>query len=183
MKRIFLGSFVKEKPLYDLFEHVQVVFNRETLIKWTRTPENLHLTWHFFGETPLKKIYQIQEALYDVLDKQFIVDVHITGIDFFNRRNKPAVLYAVLSDSSGRLQHLFDQIQHQLYVHQLIQQPAERFVPHITLGRIKKVSSNFYDVLKVTNEQFQFIAVKIVIPQIIESILTPHGALYKPFKI
>lgn len=182
-KRIFLGSFIPDETLYRFFEKIKPELDKEAVIKWTRTPENLHLTWHFFGNMPVDKIKILQKVLSGELEKTFEIPVTITGLNYFKRKNKPAVLYAAVKDESGELYRLFETIQQKLYEHKLIPQKSTRFTPHITLGRIKKTGENFERVIQNLNRDFQPVPFKIFIPQIIESILSPQGALYKPLQI
>jgi len=181
-RRIFTGSFIRHQDLYDLFESVKNRMNDTAKIKWTRSPENLHLTWHFFGDRSLQDINRIEEVVKNSFSDNQAIDFTIDKLGYFNRKGKPAVLYAGVTDSSGKLQDLYQKIQKELYKAGLIDQVNKRFVPHITLGRIKKVSPEFYEQIQKINAEIQPIPVKNIKVENIESILSPQGALYQTFK-
>ncbi len=178
-KRVFIGSFVQDESLKKYFEKYKKALQDEAKIKWTKTPDNLHLTWHFFGNMPLEKIQKLQQILQDILPDELNIPVEINSITYFSRKGKPAVLYAAIDEKDTVLQKLFQQIQQALYKSGLIAEPKNRFVPHITFGRIKKVNSGFKDKIALINQNFKPVSVNISKPEIIESILQPDGALYK----
>ncbi len=178
-KRIFCGSFIRHNELDEIWEQARYYLDETGRFKWTRTAANLHITFHFFGDTEADKIEKIKNILVDVLDKRFEIPIQITGLDFFKRRNKPAVLYAVVNDKTGKLSKLYLDIQQSLFNEKLIEKINRRFVPHITFARIKSVSNDFYDELEVFNNQWNIIDIPEIKPQLIESVLLPKGALYK----
>jgi 2'-5' RNA ligase len=178
-KRIFIGNFIRSKQLDELFEQVRYYINPTGRFKWTRSIENLHITFHFFGAVETIKIPLIQDALSGILEEEFAIHIRITALQYFNRKHKPAVLYAKIEDQSGKLTALYSDIQQKLSDAGLIEKINPHFVPHITLARIKSVSDDFYNELKIFNDNWDEISIEKIKPQIIESILSPQGALYK----
>jgi len=182
-KRIFIGSFTHHPLLYDFFDLTKKVLYETAIIKWTRTPKNLHFTLHFFGEMPVKKIQLLQRIMIGILNRNYDIRFKITGLKYFKRKGKPAVLYAHIEDENGELKKLYLEIQNLLFQHGFIDQIKFSFVPHITFGRIKKVEPSFYEKITILNKDFEHIVVNNVCPVIIESVLSPEGALYRPLKI
>jgi len=177
-KRIFTGSFIQDNQLNDLFYKVQFNIDKTGKFKWTRTPENLHITFHFFGDMLLGKINKLQTVLSDVLNKEHHINIEMTGLDFFTRKAKPSILYAGIKPNEA-LKSLYHQIQDLLYKHHFIQEKNNKFVPHITLARIKHVTPEFYKNLESFNQSFNPIIINNIKVDIIESVLEPEGALYR----
>ena len=181
MARVFLGSFTRHPALNQLYFDAQKLLSPTGKFKWTRTTENLHLTFHFFGEMPLEKIHLTQTGLQDILEQTFPVNIHINEVSFFKRKGKPAVLFAKIEPDKA-LTDLYHNIQERLWQNGLITEKNPRFMPHITLGRIKNVQADFYT--KLTSLRLENpIIIPEVTPEIIESILYPGGALYKKFTV
>ena len=178
--RIFLGSFTRHPGLDQLYFDAQKLLSPTGKFKWTRTPENLHLTFHFFGEIPLDKIHLIQTGLNDILGRKFPVNLRINEVSFFKRKHKPAVLFAKIEPNKA-LTDLYHTIQDRLCQNRLIAEKNTRFVPHITLARIKKVQPDF-DTKITSLKPENPIIINEVTPEIIESILAPEGALYKKYR-
>jgi len=175
-KRIFIGSFTKHPSLTDLFEKAQKLLDKTGRLKWTRTPENFHITYHFFGKMPVDEINRLQKVLDPVLQKKIEIEIAVTGLAFFSKKSKPTVLYAKLEPNEA-LNNLFIEIQDILYQHKFITEKKSRFTPHITLARIKTVETAFYQ--KIDELQLsEPIRVNLSKVDIIESILSPGGALY-----
>jgi len=181
-KRIFIGSFTPHPDLFALFERTKAVFNDKGKFKWTKRPENLHLTYHFLGNTPVEKIAVLKEILSDILHQDFEVNIRITGLAYFERRHKPTVLYARIEDKEQKLKQIYMEIENRLFQAGFIDEIKEHFVPHITLARIKKVNKEFYEAVKSFNNQGITICIKELQVDIIESVLLPDGAEYRPLK-
>jgi len=182
-KRIFLGSFTHHPELFKLWGHTKEILQDTSVIKWTRRPENLHFTLHFFGDMPIDKIIDLQKILSGIIEVNHEILFQITSLKFFKRKGKPAVLYAHIDDTTGELEKLYLEIQEILFQNGFVEHIKTSFVPHITFGRIKKVSPLFYEEIDSLNKNFKIINFDKFCPQIIESVLSPEGALYRPLKI
>ena len=180
--RIFLGSFISHPDLYRLFDLTQIELQNSGNFRWSRRPENLHLTFHFFGTMPFSEIIRLEKNLKPILKTKFEMPLIISGLNFFSRKGKPRILYAEILPQAN-LDILHQDLQRLLLEHHFIETISNRFTPHITFGRIKNVNESFYEALHLINTGFQPIQISEFQISIIESILTPEGALYEPFKI
>jgi len=178
-KRIFIGSFVRQPDLFDLFSRAKNVFRNKGKFKWTKRLENLHLTYHFLGNTPEEKLLLLEEILADLLNKNFEVNISITGLGYFERRGKVTVLYAKIEDNEQKLKSIYREIEKRLFRAGFISEIKEHFTPHITLARIKKVEDKFFDEIDKFNKQKINIKIKELQIDIIESVLLPDGAEYR----
>lgn len=176
-KRIFIGSFTRHPALTELYVKAKNLLDNTGNFKWTRTPNNFHITYHFFGKMAGNDINRLQKVLAPVLQKNYDIEITVTGLAYFKRKSKPTVLYAELVPNEA-LNNLFLDIQALLYRHKFISEKSTRFTPHITMARIKKAAPDFYQKI----EELQLsepIRISLSKVDIIESILSPEGALYK----
>ena len=176
-KRIFIGSFTQHPVLTELYVKAKELLDNSGNFKWTRTPNNFHITYHFFGKMAVDDIDRLQKILAPALQKNYDMEIAVTGLAYFKRKSKPTVLYAKLVPNEA-LNNLFLDIQDLLYRHKFISEKNTRFTPHITMARIKKVAPDFYQ--KIDELQLpEPIRLNLSKVDIIESILSPEGALYK----
>jgi 2'-5' RNA ligase len=181
-KRIFIGSFVQTDSLKTLFDELKHKMDKKARVKWTRTPENFHITYKFLGDTPLDVIKEINLFLKENFNQTIHVDIPIKGIKYFKRKNKPAILYAGIDDLNFKLGEVQKKIDNFLIKNNYSEHKEKHFNPHITLGRIKSVTPEFYKILEDYNNQ-ELGKIKEIKIEIIESKLSPQGSLYKPLKL
>ena len=180
--RIFLGSFISHPVLYRLFDLTQLELQNCGKFKWSKRAENLHLTFHFFGTMSASEIDRLQHILKPILNVKFEIPLTVRGLNFFSRKGKPSVLFAEILPQAN-LDILYQDLQRLLWEHHFIELISNRFTPHITFARIKSVNENFYESVNQMNRDFKPFQISEFKISIIESILTPEGALYEPFKI
>ncbi len=176
-KRIFIGSFIQSPELTKLFEKLKEELKDKANIKWTRTPENFHITYIFLGEMPVYKVEEIQEFINKEFKNEIEAGLQIKGLNFFKRKGKPSVLYADITPNE-QLKKIYQKINAYLNEKGMISSKKSHFKPHITLGRIKKVNPDFFESVNQYNKENlgDISSVKV---EIIESKLSPQGALYK----
>ena len=177
-KRIFIGSFVKHETLVHLFKTSREVLNETGIFKWTRTPENFHITFHFFGTMPCTGIEKLRDVLHEFFKQTYDFDLQLQGLNFFKRKGRPAVLFADLRFDK-KLFNLHQDIQNQLFKHDFIHEKQSKFAPHITFARIKKTYMSFEEAIEHINQNFVPVKLHPLKIEIIESVLSPKGALYR----
>ena len=141
MKRLFAAiNIPRDEQLKYLLKNLKAELSHES-IKWVDA-ENLHLTLKFFGETDEGRIAPICKALSNAAETSFSFDLSISETGIFGSSYEPRVLWAGL-DGGDELELLFNNINDEL---QEIGIFADRqnFVPHISLGRIKKLQDKKY---------------------------------------
>ncbi len=181
-KRIFIGSFVNQPALTENFETLKKDLENKAAIKWTRSPQNFHITYHFLGNTPIDQIHKIQNFIYKEFGENIPVDIDIKGIKLFHRKGKPAIIYAAIDDEkSSVLNGIYKKLEDFLYKESIIEKKNKPFKPHITLGRIKKTFKGFDEMIEQYKDKpsGKISSVKV---DVIESQLSPKGALYKTLK-
>ena len=179
MKRIFAAVKIHPQPaLLNFMEGLQKQL-ADSSIRWAKA-ENLHLTLKFFGETPVDKIPEIETVLEKIQVSPF--DIEIGHLKIFGSRYQPRVLFLEASNAEP-LTLLSQQIKEKIAT--LGYEPdSQHFVPHLTLGRIKKISDKKYfqnNTGKYSEIVLQTEHVKEFL--LYESILHPSGPEYKIIKI
>ncbi len=181
-RRIFIGAFIQSETLKPVFEMLKKDFSENINAKWTRSTENFHITFHFFGAMPIDKIAELSKILNAHFKYPIKIPIKIDGVDYFSGKNKPKILYLKIDEPTGELYRIYRQLQKILFQNGFIAQKTDKFVPHITLARIKKADKGFFD--KILNRQKLKIGnIKQIKIEIIESILQPEGAIYKPLNL
>ena len=103
-------------------------------------PRDFHLTLHFLGQTPNRVIDDLHRELGAVAHALRPFDLEVTGLGAFENWDDPCVIWAGVHDPAGKLAELFQATRRVLDSYRLFKL-AERHAPHITLGRVKKISA------------------------------------------
>ena len=180
-KRIFIGAFIRNTEFIENVNKLKREFSPYVKAKWTK-PENFHITAHFYGNATFPEIMQIKVALSEILNNPIRHKIILHGLGVFYKKQKPYILYVKPENNEDILSRSISYIQKQLYDNKLIQTLPESYTPHITLARIKHTEENF-DVLLNRYKEFNFGEISTIKYEIIESILTPSGPIYKPLQL
>jgi 2'-5' RNA ligase len=180
-KRIFIGAFIKSMAFNENFHSLKKEFSPHIKANWTK-PDNLHITAYFLGNTSISKIKAIQNCLSDVLNKSINKPITLNGLGIFFRKQKPYILFVKPYNNEQIINRSINYIQKQLFNNNLITELPHHYTPHITLARIKQSDENFVTVLE-KYKNVTFGEVPSIKYEIIESILTPNGPIYKPLQL
>ena len=112
-------------------------------IRWV-SPDNLHLTFRFLGETPETDVDPITKRLRGACANFSPLDVQVGGLGCFPNFAEPRVIWVGLGNTS-RLVKLHTAIQNataEFGAKEASAHTTERttFSPHLTVGRLKDVS-------------------------------------------
>lgn len=164
-----------EENLCKVWENMRRQFD-DKQVKWVN-PDVLHLTLFFLGETPIKAIDQMQNALKSETKNCKPFDINLKGLGYFGQKTNPKVIWVGVEKHEA-LEQLH------LITNEVVTSfgftPDERgFNPHITLGRPKHLANPLalIDFLKSNNEvSFQQSNANAIIHY--KSELTATGAVY-----
>lgn len=145
-------------------------------IRWTR-PETVHLTLHFFGETPTDALEKIRASMLSVklLEKAFQVDV--LGLGAFPDRHRPRVVWLGLTPAEP-LRALHQTCQTELAQAGFLTE-SRAFAPHLTIGRFRDRAPDLGDLL-ASQSECRLGALPIGELVLFESRLLPGGARHTP---
>lgn len=176
MKRLFMAVPVElSPPFVSLTQKLQNEMHRDQIV-WVK-PELQHLTLRFLGQTPEHYIEPLMEAMTQVSLESEHFDLELNKLGVFGSKYAPAVLWYGFQDFS-KFKELFHKIE-PLIKGIGVESNYGNFVPHLTIGRIKKIEDKkkFTETVKQLQPTFsQPIPVKEL--QLIRSKLTPNGPKY-----
>ncbi|ACO03778.1 MAG TPA: RNA 2',3'-cyclic phosphodiesterase [Persephonella sp.] len=175
-KRIFIGSFIKLSNT-KFYTRIKKDFGGITTGRWVPV-QNFHITYRFIGDVTSKELEDIYSLLKNEINYPRTVSLNLKGVGAFPNISNPRVFFIKVEDSNGDLVEINNFIQDRLSVLGY-KKEIKPFVPHITLKRLKGVKredfvekvKKYEDILFDTQESLEV--------NIIESILTPQGAVYK----
>jgi RNA 2',3'-cyclic 3'-phosphodiesterase len=178
MKRLFVA--IKIYPEGLLLKSI-ADFRRSLAkekINWINI-DNIHLTLAFIGDTEADRINVLSTLLMKKCSKSGQFDLTLKGAGIFKNINDPRVIWIGIEPSEN-LTRL-----HEIIINTLtgcgIFPENRLFSPHITLGRIKKISE-IADLEKLLKYYYGIVLQRAHINEVIlyESIFNRSGAFYKP---
>jgi len=170
-KRIFIAINFPTQFLQEELEKIKKELEGEP-IKWVKR-ENIHLTILFIGTVPLKKIKLINEAIEKNIKILPRFKMELISLGSFSR-----VIWIGAKIEKKDLEKFQKILQDNLKKNFTIGE--QRFVPHITIGRIKgKINRKRLEELikKYKNHYFGSVIINSV--DIMESKLKREGAEYE----
>jgi len=141
MKRLFLALKLEiNNEFKEKYHSLKSSLAGEN-ISWAKE-DNLHLTLKFFGSTPSSKVKDIEIACQKALEDEKAFNLKADQMGIFGSNYKPRVLWLGFSNAEI-LKNIHKNIEEEL---KSINYYPDRqnFVPHLTLGRIKKLNSKKY---------------------------------------
>jgi 2'-5' RNA ligase len=173
--RAFLGVSVPEelKPkmtyIQDRFELFDIKFVEK---------ENLHFNLKFFREISDEKVEELKKILEDVCKGYQPFEIGISGVGAFPSRNYVRVIWLGVKDGYQALASLAERIENAS--ESLGFETEEKFVPHLTLGRVRS-GRNKNEMLTLLKELENVEIGKMKVDKVIlfQSKLSPRGPAYE----
>ena len=176
MKRLFVAiNIVPDSKLLQVYKEIQKRCYADK-IKWVDA-HLFHLTLKFIGETPQDSTDNISKVLRQIADNTDAFTFNLKGVGIFGSSYHPRIIRVNIEEGKNLIR-LGNKIATGL---EAIGFPQDRqnFVPHLTLGRIKKVQDKefFQKTIKIYQTEF-FQKVNISEFFLYESKLHPYGPEY-----
>ncbi|SFE40640.1 RNA 2',3'-cyclic phosphodiesterase [Sunxiuqinia elliptica] len=176
VKRVFIA--VRIKPYSALKEALRQLDEalRNERIRWV-APGLFHVTLRFLGSISDEKIEAVKSLLADfVLDKQAF-SFKLKGFGFFSHKGSPSVIFQQV-DNADLLTLLSQELKVRLKV--LGVTTSEKYTPHLTLGRMKKLKDLQAFQKELANwAELPERAVDVSEIRFYESELTSSGSVYR----
>ncbi|RLD65544.1 MAG: RNA 2',3'-cyclic phosphodiesterase [Bacteroidetes bacterium] len=180
MKRVFLAvSFHNNSFLEHYVSSVQSKLQNEK-ISWIDS-KKLHLTFKFFGPTDDSTLENIKNTLDELLKKQFKLQVSFEQLRIFGSKYQPRVLWMAMKNPEPitKLEIVVRNSMEEIG----IQYDRQNFVPHLTIGRIKQLSSKKYFQSVVDKyKDFDSGVIQVDSIYLYQSIIRADGPIYKVIK-
>ena len=145
-------------------------------IKWVRDG-NMHLTLKFIGHTPEVSVEDINKTLKSVTEDFSSISLSIVGSGCFPRPERARTLWVGIAGEKDKLDDFVDAINGRL---EPLGFPIQerKFIPHVTLARIKYPQKYTPDITQFLNTTFTELPMKISRINLISSQLFSKGAVY-----
>jgi len=145
-------------------------------IKWVRDG-NMHLSLKFIGHTPEKSVDDLNTTLKSVTKEFSTISLSLVGPGCFPRPDRARTLWVGLAGELDKLNDFVDVINARL---DPLGFPVQerKFIPHVTLARIKYPQKYTPDVTQFLNTTFVELPMKISRINLMSSQLFSKGAVY-----
>ncbi|MBP1673317.1 MAG: hypothetical protein H6Q25_1132 [Bacteroidetes bacterium] len=181
MKRLFIAvPVVLSDDFQKLSETIQQKMKRDDVV-WVK-PQLQHLTLRFLGATTDSLIDPLISALRELGSQNRKFELKMDKIGVFGSRYAPTTIWYGFNHFEP-FKNLFDQLEPRL---KEIGFEANygNFVPHLTVGRIKKIENKHQFTEQITQLQPTFTqSVAIDSLELIKSKLTTQGPIYKTLEV
>ena len=173
--RAFLGIPISEE-LKPRINSIQDKFS-DFDIKFVES-KNLHFNLKFFGEIGNEEIEKLKRALEDICKQFQPFEIKIEGIGAFPSKSYVRVIWLGVKDGYQTLISLAEMIENAL--ESLGYASEEKFVPHLTLGRVKS-GKNKNELMILLRELEDVEVGKMKVDNVIlfQSKLSPEGPVYE----
>ena len=145
-------------------------------IKWVRDG-NMHLTLKFIGHTPEASVDDINKTLKSVTEDFSSISLSIVGSGCFPRPERARTLWVGITGEKDKLNDFVDAINISLEPFGFPIQ-ERKFIPHVTLARIKYPQKYTPDVTQFLNTTFAELPMKISRINLMSIQLFSNGAVY-----
>lgn len=176
--RVFIAVDIEDPILLSALERVKDALVATGAPMKPVETHNLHITLRFIGEVPRGLVDEIVRS---VLSKvEFLrFEVEFKGLGAFPSTLRPRVVWVGVSEGADQLARIHEAIEKGL--RRLgIRPEREKFVPHVTLARIKG-SRNLSAIVKLIQEYEDYVFGRMVVDKVRlkKSTLTPRGPIYE----
>ncbi|MBT9164114.1 MAG: RNA 2',3'-cyclic phosphodiesterase [candidate division WS2 bacterium] len=169
--RIFSGIPLTGQGSYQLNSLLQELSANNTDFRWV-SPQNIHITLHFFGERKIDEVELIHRIMQEKLTNYPSNIARITSAGAFPNTRKPRIIFFNLDDR-GYLKKVYQDISGGLRDQQ-VDFDDRPYTPHLTIGRLARKYGNCkMPAIKPLNELLEIKQVNLY-----QSVLKPAGAVY-----
>jgi 2'-5' RNA ligase len=139
-------------------------------VKWSKKPENFHVTLKFLGAVAAERLAALQEALTPALADVAPFELEVRGFGAFPSDQEATVLFAGVEDGQGRLERLAATVE-AVATRLGFDRDERRFTGHVTVGRSKEGCDVHAALEPLTARAFGAVAVEEI--HVYESRLSP----------
>ena len=139
----------------------------------------LHITLKFLGEVPEQRIDAIKQVLAGISIPSFTLSWSHLGC--FPNEKRPRVVWIGINQGSQDLVLLAKEVNQKLSELGFLQE-KRRFSPHLTLGRVKRLTADDKEAINDLLQNFKLpsnVSEEITTLVFKKSTLTPKGAIYE----
>lgn len=178
--RTFIALELPKEKLKRIIEVRDKTINNYDKIRWEPI-DKLHITLKFLGETDINLISEINSELENLLKNYKPFSLTFDKFGVFSKGKKPTILWIGLKENDylNKLAVEIDNLANKFG----FEKEKRKFIPHITLLRIKEKDEiylkDIYKLIEIELPEINFIANKITF---FKSTLLRSGSVYEPIK-
>ncbi len=176
--RTFVAVELDDACRRGLLDAIESLQREAEGVRWVRE-DQLHLTLKFIGELDERDLPDTIECLQDAVGEVGPFTMRVGGLSGFPPRGTPRVIHVGVEEPTGALMALQEAVEENLAEGVGIKPESRRYIPHVTLGRVKKRSlCPSLDEMRGVLESDDFGAVEVQSMVLMKSDLKPTGAVY-----
>lgn len=143
-------------------------------------PKNIHLTLKFLGNCPEEQLPSIEAALSKAVERKAPFTFRLNHLGGFPSDKRARVFWVGVGEGSGELSKLSGRLEK--FLESLgFEREKRKFHSHATLARFK-VPQNLQETISHSDITKLIASVEVKTIALIQSRLTPDGAVYAPIK-
>jgi RNA 2',3'-cyclic 3'-phosphodiesterase len=177
MIRLFI-AFPLEKPVIQklgkIIDDLKVLTDE---VRWV-SPENIHLTARFLGDTDEKKIPTLKGLIDSIASNGSVTTCTMSRIGAFPNLTKPRVIWVGFDSQSDELARMAKNLEVQVRQLNIPSEPKP-FRAHLTLGRVKEDKNIGLLLDRIPQYVVEPTKVKFDRLALFKSTLTPKGSVFE----
>ena len=179
--RVFIAVELPEKMRKEAAQLQSKMGITADRIKWVNSGA-IHITLKFLGEVEEKKLKAVYRATEDTARKWSPFLLGTKGVGAFPEDGNPKVIWMGIEEGSAELSQMAAQLEEKLFSYGFPRE-HKKWTPHITLGRVKQLEDR-ETLTKLIAEEKQTSGgtARVKEVTVMQSRLTPRGALYAPLQ-
>lgn len=174
--RCFLALYPDETALAQMLSVIDCLRERQLSIRWEK-PEHIHITLKFIGSVRRQTMLDVAEVLKAHVPDAGPIDAVISVPGAFPNLRNPRIVWLGFQEKQTRVLDL-QQMAESVCAHAGIMREPKSFTPHFTIGRVKEHGKNVNLHKELDPCRFQPIPVRFSALRLMESRLTPEGAIH-----
>ncbi|MDI6793364.1 MAG: RNA 2',3'-cyclic phosphodiesterase [bacterium] len=175
--RCFIAIPLTQEIKEELVNIQEKLKKSDAGVKWV-SPDSIHLTLKFLGDIPRIRLSSVSKMIKEVAHKKTWFEMSLSSLGAFPSIGKPRIVWIGIEDGQEELKELAEKLDLKL---RSIGLPGEEreFVPHLTLGRVKKLDNRdklveiIHSIKAVFTEKMQVTKINLM-----KSQLTSTGPIY-----
>ncbi len=178
--RSFIAIDIEDNSILDKLSMVQNALARSGAKLKLVERENIHITIRFLGNIPLILIDDIAKIIESAKRPKFKIEIR--GVGAFPSLNRPRVVWAGVGCGAEIIEEIHRKIE--IGLKKLgFKSESEKFVPHITLARIKS-GRNVSEIVRVLHDYRDAFFGEMLVEHIRlkKSTLTSRGPIYSTLR-
>ena len=174
--RIFIGLKLSGYLTQTIPMIKSTIQDKKGLISWV-SGKNLHLTLSFLGQVESKQIEELKSKLKDISTFNSF-DIKVDGTGSFPTFKHPKILWLDIKDGRDELIDIQTDIE-KIAIPFKQNEKNEKFVPHITIGRVKNANKSInLDLSTFSNAVYSDIKIPVKTIYLFKSQLLESGVEY-----